>query len=56
MKREQKLTLARRRCQGIQVQPISEFFDARNGRYAFKATVYKSRTCQGFVGYGDADN
>ena len=24
-------------------------------RYAFKATVYKSRTCQGFVGYGDAD-
>ena len=21
----------------------------------FKATVYKSRTCQGFVGYGDAD-
>lgn len=46
---------ARRRCQGIQVQPISEFSDAKNGRYAFKATVYKSGTCQGFVGYGDAD-
>ena len=46
---------ARRRCQGIQVQPITEFSDTRNGRYVFKATVYKSRTCQGFVGYGDAD-
>jgi hypothetical protein len=45
----------RRRCRGIQVQPIPEFSDAKNGRYALKATVYKSRTCQGFVGYGDAD-
>jgi hypothetical protein len=24
-------------------------------RWAFKATVYRSRTCRGFVGYGDAD-
>jgi len=46
---------ARRRCRGINVQPIAEFSDARNGRYAFKAIVYRSRTCQGFVGYGDAD-
>jgi hypothetical protein len=46
---------ARRRCRGIHVQPISEFSDAANGRYAFKATVYKSPTCQGFVGHGDAD-
>ena len=46
---------ARRRCQGIHVQPIPEFSDARNSRYAFKATVYRSRTCSGFVGYGDAD-
>jgi hypothetical protein len=46
---------ARRRCKGIQVQPIPEFSDATNARYAFKATVYKSRTCQGFVGHGDAD-
>jgi hypothetical protein len=46
---------ARRHCRGIQVQPISEFSDARSGRYAFKAIVYKSRTCQGFVGFGDAD-
>ena len=46
---------ARRRCRGIHVQPISEFSDAKFSRYAFKATVYKSRTCQGFVGHGDAD-
>lgn len=46
---------SRRRCRGINVQPIAEFSDSRNGRYAFKAIVYRSRTCQGFVGYGDAD-
>ena len=45
----------RRRCKGIHIQPISEFSDAGNSRYAFKATVYRSRSCQGFVGYGDAD-
>jgi hypothetical protein len=45
----------RRRCRGIEVHPIPEFSDAKNGRYVFKATVFKSRTCQGFVGYGDAD-
>jgi hypothetical protein len=46
---------ARRRCKGIQVQSIPEFSDATNARYAFKATVYKSRFCKGFVGHGDAD-
>jgi hypothetical protein len=46
---------SRRRCQGIQVQAIPEFSDAKNGRYVVKATVFKSRTCQGFVGHGDAD-
>jgi len=46
---------ARRHCRGIQVLPISEFSDALNRRYAFKATVFRSRSCQGFVGYGDAD-
>jgi hypothetical protein len=45
----------RRRCSGIQVQPITEFSDALNRRYAFKATVYKSPKSPGFVGYGDAD-
>jgi hypothetical protein len=46
---------SRRRCRGIQVQSIPEFSDTLNRRYTFKATVYKSRTCPGFVGYGDAD-
>jgi hypothetical protein len=46
---------ARRHCRGIQINPSSEFSDAKAGRYAFKATVFKSRTCQGFTGYGDAD-
>lgn len=46
---------ARRRCRGIDVQPSAEFSDATNSRYAFKATVYRSCTGQGFVGYGDAD-
>jgi hypothetical protein len=46
---------ARRRCRGINVQPITEFSDSRNGRYVFKAIAYRSHTCQGFVGYGDAD-
>src|ERR1700680_516177 len=46
---------SRRRCRGIQVQALPEFSDAKNGRYALKATVFKSRTCRGFVGHGDAD-
>ena len=46
---------ARRYCRGIQVEPIQEFSDSTSGRYAFKATVFKSRICRGFVGYGDAD-
>jgi hypothetical protein len=45
----------RRRCKGIQVQSLQEFSDPPNSRYAFKATVYKSRWCAGFVGHGDAD-
>jgi hypothetical protein len=45
----------RKRCAGIQVRPAVEFCDPAASRWAFKATVYKSRTCKGFVGYGDAD-
>jgi hypothetical protein len=40
---------------GIQVRPAIGFCDPTSSRWAFKATVYKSRTCKGFVGYGDAD-
>src|SRR6202451_765424 len=50
------LGLARRgRCVGIHVRPVLQFCDASALRWAFEATVYKSRTCRGFVGYGDAD-
>jgi hypothetical protein len=50
------LRVARRnRCSGIQVEPIQEFCDPQADRWTFKATVYKSRNCRGFVSYGDAD-
>ncbi len=50
------IRLARRkRCQGILVQPAREFCDPKESRWAFEATVYKSKGCKGFVGYGDAD-
>jgi hypothetical protein len=50
------IRLARRNhCAGIHAEPVPEFSDPSTSRWAFKATVYKSRTCRGFVGYGDAD-
>jgi len=50
------LRLARRkRCVGIEGAAIAEFCDRAGNRYAFKATVFTSRSCKGFVGYGDAD-
>jgi hypothetical protein len=50
------LGLARRsRCAGIHVRPVYNFCDLSSQRWAFEATVYKSRACRGFVGYGDAN-
>ena len=50
------LALAHRnRCSGIHVQPVPKFCDISARRWAFRATVYKTRSCRGFVGYGDAD-
>jgi hypothetical protein len=50
------IRLAKRcHCSGMQVQPVRQLSDQTMSRYAFRATVYKSRTCRGFVGYGDAD-
>jgi hypothetical protein len=50
------LSLARRNhCAGINVQPVPSFSDPAAQRWAFKATVFRTRTCKGFVGYGDAD-
>jgi hypothetical protein len=50
------LSLAnRRRCAGIRVSPVRAFCNPAAGRWAFKATVFRSKNCKGFVGYGDAD-
>lgn len=50
------LRLARRsRCAGIQVRPLSSFCDAAVQSWTFEATVFRSKTCRGFVGYGDAN-
>ena len=46
---------SRRRCAGIHVEPVQEFSEPSVARWAFKATVFKSPLCKGFVGYGDAD-
>jgi hypothetical protein len=45
----------RRRCVGMHVEPATEFSEPSAARWAFKATVYKSPRCKGFVGYGDAN-
>jgi hypothetical protein len=45
----------RRCCTGIHVGPVTTFCDASNKHWAFEATVYKSASCRGFTGYGDAD-
>jgi hypothetical protein len=39
----------------MRVQFIRELSDTAARRFAFQATVFKSKTCRGFVGYGDAD-
>jgi hypothetical protein len=50
------LSLSNRKgCTGIHVSPVRAFCDAAATRWAFKATVYTSFNCRGFVGYGDAD-
>ena len=50
------LSLAGRRgCRGISIRPVPQFSDPTVNRWVFKATVYRSGTSRGFVGYGDAD-
>ena len=46
---------AQKRCYGIHVSPELAFSNTANSRWAFKATVYRTAKCRGFVGYGDAD-
>jgi hypothetical protein len=45
----------RNRCSGMRVQFVPELSDTAAHRFAFESTVFKSKTCQGFVGFGDAD-
>ena len=45
----------RRRCAGIHCRPVLESSDPRTSRWVFRAAVFKTRACRGFVGYGDAD-
>jgi hypothetical protein len=50
------LRLAKRHhCAGIHVESLPELCNPENARYTFKATVFTSPRCYGFVGYGDAD-
>ena len=45
----------RRRCHGIKTSLQTGVSDPVASRWVFKATVYKSPSSRGFVGYGDAD-
>src|SRR5579862_7195364 len=50
------IRLARRsRCAGIHAEEAPLFSEPARCRWAFRATVYRSRNCKGFVGFGDAD-
>jgi hypothetical protein len=46
---------SRKHCAGITVEQVNQCSDPVAGRWVFKATVFKSRSAIGFVGYGDAD-
>src|SRR5579872_989053 len=46
---------SRNRCTGIHCKPVVSFCDPQTQRWAFEATVYKTKSCRGFVGYGDAN-
>jgi hypothetical protein len=43
-----------RGCSGIQTEPVLALCRPEKNFWVFKATVYKSPKCRGFVGYGDA--
>jgi len=46
---------ARRQCCGVHTEAVEEFCEQTACRWIFKAVIYKSQTCKGFIGYGDAD-
>ena len=45
---------ARNHCTGIDVTPVQPFCKTETSEWTFKATVYKSASCRGFVGDRDA--
>lgn len=45
---------ALRKCAGIATVAQRRLSDPATGSWVFKAIVYKSRACRGFIGYGDA--
>ena len=45
----------RRRCAGMAVEPVPAFCVPAESKWAFQATVFKSASCKGFVGFGDAE-
>ena len=45
----------RNRCAGIHTKPAIQLCDPKTHLWSFEATVFKTKTCRGFVGYGDAD-
>jgi hypothetical protein len=45
----------RHHCAGIHSCPILASSDPASSRWVFRAAVFKTRACRGFVGYGDAD-
>jgi hypothetical protein len=50
------LRLAQRKhCSGIETTLEKRYSVPSDNRWVFKATVFKSHTSRGFVGYGDAD-
>src|SRR5512135_128374 len=44
----------RKQCGGIVTEPVLALCRPEKNFWVFKATVYKSAKCRGFVGYGDA--
>jgi hypothetical protein len=46
---------SRKGCRGIKTILQERLSDVGTGRWVFKATVFKSPSSKGFMGYGDAD-
>ena len=44
----------RKQCRGIVTEPVLSLCRPEKNFWVFKATVFKTAQCRGFVGYGDA--